>query len=70
MTKYADDVTCGIPVGPNVDDYASREVENIKAWAVKNLMKLNLSKTKELVMKGRTTWPLLMKVLMLNVCRI
>ena len=30
-------------------------VENIKAWAVKNLMKLNLSKTKEIVMKGRTT---------------
>ena len=49
--------TCSIPVGPNVDDYASREVENIKAWAVKNLMKLNLSKTKEIVMKGRTTLP-------------
>lgn len=57
MTKYADDVTCSIPVGPNVDDYASREVENIKAWAVKNLMKLNLSKTKEIVMKGRITLP-------------
>ena len=57
MTKYADDVTCSIPVGPNVDDYASRKVENIKAWAVKNLMKLNLSKTKEIVMKGRTTLP-------------
>ena len=57
MTKYADDVTCSIPVGPNVDDYASREVENIKAWVVKNLMKLNLSKTKEIVMKGTTTLP-------------
>ena len=57
MTKYADDVTCSIPVWPNVDDYASSEVENIKAWAVKNLMKLNLSKTNEIVMKGRTTLP-------------
>ena len=57
MTTYADDVTCSITVGPNVDDYASREVENIKAWAVKNLMKLNLSKTKQLVMKGKTPLP-------------
>ena len=31
MTKYAVDVTCSIPVGPNVDDYASRKVENIKS---------------------------------------
>ena len=36
-------------VGPSVNDYASGEVENIKVWAEKNLMKLNLSKTKELV---------------------
>ena len=30
MTKYADDITCSIPVGPNVNDSASEEVENIK----------------------------------------
>ena len=57
MTKYADDITCSIPVGPSVNDYASEEVENIKVWAEKNLMKLTLSKTKELVIKGRTTLP-------------
>ena len=56
MTKYAD-VTCSIPVGPNVKDSASEEVENVKVWAENNLMKLNLSKTKELVIRGRTTLP-------------
>ena len=57
MTKYADGITCSTPVGPNVNDNASEEVENIKLWADKNLMKLNLSKTEELVIKGRTTLP-------------
>ena len=48
MTKYADDITCSILAGPDVNDCASEEVENIKGWAEENLMKLNLSKTKEL----------------------
>ena len=29
MTKYADDITCSIPVGPNVNYSVSEEVENI-----------------------------------------
>ena len=57
MTKYADGITCSTPVRPNVNDNASEEVENIKLWAERNLMKLNLSKTEELVIKGRTTLP-------------
>ena len=57
MTKYADDITCSIPVGLNVNDSVSEEVENIKVWAEENLMKLNLSKTKELLIRGRTTLP-------------
>ena len=56
MTKYADDIMCSIPVGPS--DSASEEVENIKVWAEENLMKLTPSKTKELVIKERTTLPL------------
>ena len=40
MTKYADEITCSIPVGPNGNDSASEEVENIKVWAEENLMKL------------------------------
>ena len=47
MTKYADDIGCSLPVGPNVNDSASGEVENIKVWAEENLMKLNLSKTRK-----------------------
>ena len=70
MTKCADDTTCSIPVGPDVNDRASEEVENIKAWAEGNLMKLNLSKTKELVIRGRTALPLLSQSLPLNVCHI
>ena len=70
MTKYADDITCSIPVGLNVNDSASEEVENIKVWAEENLMKLNLRKTKELVIRGRTTLPLLSQSLLLNMCDI
>ena len=55
MTKYADDITCSILIGPNVNDRASEEVENIKVWPEENLMKLDLNKTKELVIRGRTT---------------
>ena len=51
MTKYADDITCSITVGPYVNDRASEEVENTTAWAEENLMKLNISKTKELVIR-------------------
>ena len=42
MTKYTDDITCSIPVGPNVNDSASEEVENIKVWAEENLMKISI----------------------------
>ena len=42
------------PLGlANVNDSAAEEVENIKVWAEENLMKLNLSKTKELVIRRR-----------------
>ena len=57
------------PLGlANVNDSPSEKVENIKVWAEENLMKLNLSKTKELVIRGRTT--LLSQLLPLNVCHI
>ena len=42
MTKYTDDITCSIPVVPNVNDSASKEVENIKVWAEENLMKTSI----------------------------
>ena len=35
-----------------------QEVANIKPWADKNLMKLNMKKTFEMVVKGKTRMPL------------
>ncbi|PFX22131.1 Hemicentin-2 [Stylophora pistillata] len=70
MTKYADYITCSIPVEPNVNDGASEEAENIKVCVEKNLMKLNLSESKELVIKGRATLAPLSQLLLLNVCHI
>ena len=65
MAKYTDDITYSVPLGPtSVSDSASEEVKYI-CIKVKNLMKLNLSKTKE-----EQPCPLLNKLLPLNVCYI
>ena len=58
--KYADDITASVPVtiGPNLTDSSHCEVENIKRWVDKNLMTLNMKKTFEMVVKGKTTMPL------------
>ena len=55
LIKYADDITASVPVttGPNLTDSSHYEVENIKRWADKNLMTLNM-KTFEMVVKGKT----------------
>ena len=60
LIKYADDITASVPVttGPNLTDSSLYEVENIKRWADKNLMTLNMKKTFEMVVKGKTTMPL------------
>ena len=60
LIKYADDITVSVPVttGPNLTDSSLYEVENIKRWADKNLMTLNMKKTFEMVVKGKTTMPL------------
>ena len=39
-------------------DSAASEVRNIKGWASDNRMTLNMSKTWEMVIRGRTTKPL------------
>ena len=53
MMKYADDITCSLPVGPSCPS-AVEEVNNIKGWASQNLMSLYLKKTKELLINGKT----------------
>lgn len=56
LIKYADDITLSVPVKGDVPDQSAvAEVENIQRWATVNKMKLNLSKTWEMVAKGKTT---------------
>ena len=47
-----------IPIGPNLpDDSSVGEIQNIELWASMNRMKLNLTKTGELVMRRKTRNP-------------
>ena len=60
LIKYAEyDITASVPVkiGLNHTDSSHQEVANIKRWA-DNLMKLNMKKTFEMVVRGKTRMPL------------
>jgi hypothetical protein len=57
LIKFADDLTVSAPVKTTGDSAAS-EVRDIKGWASDNRMTLNMSKTWEMVVRGRTTKPL------------
>ena len=47
-----------IPIGPNLpDDSSVGEIQNIELWESMNPMKLNLTKTGELVMRRKTRNP-------------
>ena len=47
-----------IPIGPNLpDDSSVVEIQNIELWESMNPMKLNLTKTGELVMRRKTRNP-------------
>ena len=48
--KYADDTTLLVPQHTDVE--LGVEFQSVKAWAATNFLKLNLSKTKEIVFKG------------------
>ena len=54
ITKYADDITLSVPVKVNRNDPTSSEVNNIQRWAVENKMQINLNKTWEMIVRGRT----------------
>ena len=60
LIKYVGDITASVPVtiGLNHPDSSHQEVANIKRWADGNLMKLNMKKTFEMVVKGKTRMPL------------
>ena len=49
LVKFADDITVSVPV-KNGKDTALTEVTNIKDWANKNRMIVNISKTLEMVL--------------------
>ena len=53
LTKFADDLTLSAPVKISGDS-AVEEVKNIKGWVNENRMTLNMSKTWEIVVRGRT----------------
>ena len=56
LIKYSDDITLSIPVKSTdySKDLVSLEVANIKHWVQKNKVKLNIMKTIEMGLKGRT----------------
>ena len=47
IEKYADDATLLVPSNSDVDILT--EFENIKSWSQQNLLKINFSKTKEII---------------------
>lgn len=58
MIKYDDDITLSIAVKNNSQDPSETEVLNIQQWALENQMKLNMKKTWEMIVKGKTSRPL------------
>ncbi|CAB3982307.1 Hypothetical predicted protein, partial [Paramuricea clavata] len=57
LVKFADDMTVSAPVKNNYDS-ALAEVDNIEKWTETNRMSLNLGKTWEMVVSGKSTNPL------------
>ena len=57
LDKFADDLTLSILV-KEIQDQAPQEVQNILSWAQDKLMTINLTKTKEMVVKGKIERPL------------
>ena len=54
MIKFADDLTLSAPVKANGFDPSSDEIVNIQKWSFENRMSLNLEKTWEMVVRGKT----------------
>jgi hypothetical protein len=54
LCKFADDITIEAP-GYDEDDTGAEEVENMKLWSDENRMVLNMNKTYEMIVRGRTS---------------
>ena len=57
LVKFADDLTISVLV-KGIQDHAPQEVQNILSWAQDNPMTINLTKTKDMVVKGKVERPL------------
>ena len=57
LIKFADDIAVSAPIKED-SDTAVVEVNSTDNWAIENRMSLNLSKTLEMVMSGKTQKPL------------
>ena len=56
MVKFADDLSVLIK---ETHDQTPQEVENILSWTQNNIMTINLTKTKEMIVKGKGERPVL-----------
>lgn len=65
LVKFADDLTESVLV-KGIQDQAPQEVQNILSWTQDNLMTINLTKTKEMVVKGKVEGPLPLSLLISN----
>ena len=56
LVKFADDITVSLPIEANVGlDESETEVLSFVKWSENNCMKVNLTKTWELLLRGKTT---------------
>ena len=65
LVKFADDLTESVLV-KGIQNQAPQEVQNILSWTQDNLMTINLTKTKEMVVKGNVAGPLPLSLLISN----
>ena len=56
LVKFADDITVSLPIEASVGlDESETEVQSCIEWSEKNCMQVNLTKTWELLLRGKTT---------------
>ena len=56
LVKFADDITVSLPIEASVGlDESETEVQSFIEWSEKNCMQVNLTKTWELLLRGKTT---------------
>ena len=56
LVKFANEITVSLPIEANVGlDESETEVLSFLEWSEINCMKVNLTETRELLLRGRTT---------------